>query len=70
MIVTSADLIDHVKPRISAHPRTRPAGVPIILLGRCELIHRFPMHDRSWPKAMVWTPPHLIGIEVPDWKCY
>ena len=18
---------------------------------------------------MGWTPPHLIGIEVPDWKC-
>jgi hypothetical protein len=22
-----------------------------------------------WPKAMGWTPPHLIGINVPDWKC-
>jgi hypothetical protein len=19
---------------------------------------------------MGWTPPHLIGIEVPDWECY
>ena len=27
-------------------------------------------NDRSWPKAMGWTPPHLIGIEVPDWKCH
>ena len=21
-------------------------------------------------KAMGWTPPHLNGIEVPDWKCH
>ena len=19
---------------------------------------------------MGWTPPHLIGIKVPDWKCH
>src|ERR1039457_3438484 len=25
----------------------------------------------EWPltKSMGWTPPHLIGINVPDWKC-
>ena len=22
------------------------------------------------PKAMGWTPPHLNGIEVPDWECH
>jgi hypothetical protein len=26
--------------------------------------------SRPTPKAMGWTPPHLIGIEVPDWKRY
>src|SRR5215472_8573447 len=22
------------------------------------------------PEAMGWTPPHLNGIEVPDWRCH
>ena len=28
------------------------------------------LDDRQGSKAMGWTPPHLNGIEVPDWKCH
>ena len=26
-------------------------------------------HTAKSLKAMGWTPPHPIGINVPDWKC-
>ena len=41
------------------------------LAGAKADVRFWPISDvANRPEAMGWTPPHLNGIEVPDWECH
>src|ERR1022692_5209564 len=37
--------------------------------GACRMASFYVIGRAKSLIAMGWTPPHLIGIEVPDWRC-
>ena len=63
-----ADSILHAFTLSPALPRlgggsTLVAALQNVMIIDCNRLERL-------SGAMGWTPPHLIGIKVPDWKWY